>query len=103
VGRGARVGAWLIAGQVAISLVLVTGASMLTRGLSATESQSLGLDRDHLIVADLDITTPGYSGDRLAAAVNAVRDRVMQVAGVTHVTYSENGLYAGTEWHSSVG
>ena len=103
IAQGARFGEWLIAGQVAISLVLVTGASMLTRGLSATESQNLGLDRDHLIVADLDITTPGYSGDRLAAAVNAVRDRVMQVAGVAHVTYSENGLFAGTEWHSSVG
>ena len=103
IALGARFGVWLIAMQVAISLVLVTGASMLTRGLRAAESVDLGLDRDHLIAADLDITTPGYSGDRLAAVVHAVRDRVMQVPGVTHVTYSENGLFAGTEWHSSVG
>ena len=103
IAQGARFGLWLIAVQVAISLVLVTGASMLTRGLRAAESLDLGLDRDHLIVADLDITTPGYSGDRLAVSVRTVRDRVMQVPGVTHVTYSENGLFSGTEWHSSVG
>ena len=103
IAQGARFGVWLLAVQVAISLVLVTGASMLMRGLHAVETLDLGLDRDHLIVADLDITTPGYSGDRLAAVVHAVRDRVVQVPGVTHVTYSENGLFAGTEWHSSVG
>jgi predicted permease len=103
IAQGARFGVWLLAVQVAISLVLVTGASILMRGLHAVETLDLGLDRDHLIVADLDITTPGYSGDRLAAVVHAVRDRVVHVPGVTHVTYSENGLFAGTEWHSSVG
>ena len=102
VAQGARFGVWLIAGQVAISLVLVAGASMLTRSLRAIQSTELGLDRDHLIVADLDITTPGYSADRLATAVHALRDRVMEVPGVVDVTYSENGLFTGTDWSTSL-
>jgi predicted permease len=102
VAQGARFGVWLIAGQVAVSLVLVAGASMLTRSLRAIQSTELGLDRDHLIVADLDITTPGYSAERLATAVHALRDRVMEVPGVIDVTYSENGLFTGTDWSTSL-
>ncbi|HEX4685123.1 MAG TPA: ABC transporter permease [Gemmatimonadaceae bacterium] len=100
--RGARFGSTFIGVQVALSLLLLAGASVLTRGLRRTESAPLGFDRDHLIAADLDIATPGYSGDRLAAVVHALRDRVGAVPGVAAVSYSLNGVFSGTDWHTSV-
>ena len=102
IAQGARFGVWLIACQVAISLVLVAGASTLTRSLRAVQATELGLDRHHLIVADLDISTPGYAAERLASVVRALRDRVRRVPGVVAVSYSENGLFSGTDWSSSV-
>ena len=102
IAHGARFGVLLIAGQVAVSLVLVASASMLTRSLRGMQSVDLGLDRDHLIVADLDIETPGYSGERLATVVHALRDRVAAVPGVEAVTHSELGLFSNSEWSTSI-
>lgn len=102
VTHGARFGTLLISAQVALSLVLLVGASILTRSLRRTESTPLGFDRDHLIVADLDVATPGYADARLANAVRALRDRVAAVPGVAAVSYSANGIFIGTEWHTDV-
>jgi predicted permease len=98
----ARFGSLLIAAQVALSLLLLVGASILTNNLRRTESIPLGFDRDHLIVADLDIGTPGYSNVRLAAIVHAIRDRVAALPGVAGVSYSQDGIFSGTEWHTTV-
>jgi predicted permease len=102
VTHGARFGTLLISAQVALSLVLLVGASILTRSLRRTESTPLGFDRDHLIVADLDVATPGYADARLASAVHALRDHVAAVPGVAAVSYSANGIFIGTEWHTDV-
>ncbi len=102
VTHGARFGSLLISAQVALSLVLLVGASILTRSLRRTESTPLGFDRDHLIVADLDVATPGYADARLANAVHALRDRVAATPGVAAVSYSANGIFIGTEWHTDV-
>jgi len=102
VTRGARFGALLISGQVALSLVLLVGASILTRSLRRTESVPLGFDRDHLIEAELDVATPGYADARLANVVHAIRDRVASIPGVAAVSYSQNGIFSGTEWHTDI-
>ena len=102
VSSGARFGTTLIAGQVALSLLLLAGASILTRSLRQTETIPLGFDRDHLVAADLDISTPGYASERLAAAVHAIRDRVASVPGVSAVSYSQLGIFSGSEWHTDV-
>jgi predicted permease len=102
VSSGARFGTTLIAGQVALSLLLLAGASILTRSLRQTETIPLGFDRDHLIVADLDISTPGYASERLAAVVHAIHDRVTSVPGVAAVSYSRHGIFSGSEWHTDI-
>ena len=97
VSHGRRFGATLIAAQVALSLVLLSGASMLARSLRRLEATDIGVDRDHLIVVDLDMRTPGYTPERLANVVHQLRDAAARVPGVAAVTYSENGLFSGTE------
>jgi ABC-type antimicrobial peptide transport system, permease component len=102
--RGGRIplGALLIAGQVAMSLVLLVGAAMLVRSLRRLQDVDVGLDRDHLVIVDLDVRARGYEGDRLSAIVHAMRDRLSTVPGVASITFSENGVFSGTEWHTSV-
>jgi predicted permease len=98
-GRGQRapLGTALIAGQVALSVVLLVGAGMLVQSLQNVESQDVGLDRDHLLIAEPDIITPGYQLARLANVAHEVRDRIAALPGVAAVTYSENGIFSGTE------
>jgi predicted permease len=86
-----------IAAQVALSVLLLTGATMLTRSLRNIESASVGFDRDHLVVVDVDLRTGGYIGARQGPLVHALRDRLAAVPGVSAVTYSVNGIFAGTD------
>ncbi|HEX8944522.1 MAG TPA: ABC transporter permease, partial [Gemmatimonadaceae bacterium] len=92
----------LIAGQVALSVVLVIGAAMLVRSLRNVQAIDVGLDRDHLVLVDLDIGSRGYQGDRLANVVHSMRDRIASVPGVSSVTYSENGIFSGTESSTTI-
>jgi predicted permease len=92
----------LIAGQVALSVVLLVGAAMLVRSLRNVQSVELGLDRDHLLIVDLDINAHGYTGQRLASLVHMLHDRVAEVPGVSAVTYSVNGIFSGTESNTSI-
>jgi predicted permease len=87
----------LIAAQVALSVVLLVGAGMLVRSLRNVESQDTGVDREHLVIVDVDVNTPGFSGARLAGLAHALRDRIAGIPGVSGVTYSENGLFPGTD------
>src|SRR6185369_16714095 len=90
-GRGSRapLGKMLIAGQVALSVVLLVGATMLVRSLRNLQSTDVGFDREHLIVVDLDINSRGYQGAALASLTRTLHDRIAALPGVASVSYSE--------------
>jgi predicted permease len=97
--RGQRVplGKLLIAGQVALSVVLLIGAAMLVRSLRNVVNIDTGLDRAHLIIADIDVGSRGYQWEQLSSAARALHDKVAAIPGVAAVGYSENGVFSGTE------
>jgi predicted permease len=97
------IGKMLISAQVALSLVLLVGAALLVRSLRGVESAPTGLDRDHLLIVDVDANAGGHTGERLYPYARELRDRVQAVAGVVAVSYSENGIFSGTESASTVG
>ena len=100
--RGTPFGGLLIAGQVALSVVLLVGTAMLTRSLRNVQSVEVGMDRDHLVILDVDIEAGGYSGERLAQLTHAIRDRIAAMPRVSAVGFSENGIFSGTDWHSEI-
>jgi predicted permease len=98
-GMGHRnpVGRILIAGQVAISVVLIVGASLLVRSLNHVQRAETGMDRDRLIIVDIDASARGYEGPRTGALAEELRARIGRIPGVTNVSLTENGLFIGTE------
>ena len=96
-GQRAPLGKLLIVGQVALSVVLLVGAAMLAHSLRNVEGTDVGLDRDHLLVLDVDVTARGYEGTRLANLAHVLRDRIAALPGVSAVAFSENGIFSGTE------
>jgi len=103
-GAGRRFGAakLLIASQVALSVVLLTGATLLVRSLHALEEQPTGLDREHLLIVDLDVGARGYSAAQRRQVIGELESDFARIPGVAGVTYSENGIFSGTESESSV-
>jgi predicted permease len=96
-GNRAPLGKLLIVAQVALSVVMLVGAGMLVRSLRNVQSVDVGLDRDHLLIADVDINARGYAGDRLQQLAHTLRDRFAAIPGVEAATYSENGIFSGTD------
>jgi predicted permease len=103
--RGGRnpLGRALISGQVALSLVLLVGAALLVRSLNNVQTTETGLDRDHLLVVDVDAVGRGYQDERLSALARDLSERLGRLPGVAAVTWSENGLFSGTESASNLG
>lgn len=102
ISGGARLGSSMIVAQVALSLVLLASALTLGHGIRFALAANLGFDRDHLMVATLGIDKRGYTGSQLAGVVGELRDRVAAIPGVAAVTLSENGLFSGTQWSTSI-
>lgn len=96
-GGRLRLNRLLVVAQVALSTLLLVGTGMIVRSLTRLAGADLGLDRDRLVVADVDAVPAGYQGARLAPLRRDLADRVARVGGVERVTFSENGLFSGTE------
>jgi predicted permease len=98
-GRGQRMplGRLLIGGQVALSLVMLVAASLLVRSLRELQTSDAGLARDRLLVVELNGVSNGYSRDRLIQLANDASTRLARLPGVEALSYSENGIFWGSE------
>jgi predicted permease len=92
--RGARA---LVATQVAVSLVLLVGCGLFLRTLYNLKAETLGYDRGGLIIVRVDPVAAGYTGDGLGSKMLALMHRLAALPGVRSATFSENGLFSGTE------
>ena len=72
----------LIAAQVALSLLLLTGASLLIASLRNLHEFDAGFDRDHVLLIELSPDRGGYTGERQWAYYRQVLERARNTPGV---------------------
>ena len=72
----------LLAGQVALTLLLLAGAGLFIRSLRNAKNVNLGFDADHLVLASLDLRSAGYKDPDITALYLRMLDLVRQVPGV---------------------
>jgi macrolide transport system ATP-binding/permease protein len=101
-GRRSRAAKGLVAAQIAVSVVLLVGCGLFLRTLYNLTAETVGYDRTNLIMMRLDPVAAGYKGDDISRAVLELRQRIAALPGVRSVTFSENGLFSGTESGSSI-
>jgi predicted permease len=96
-GRTARVNARkiLVGVQVALSLVLVIGASLFARSLAHTAAIPLGFETTNVIIASIDPSLSGYSPTRVDFFYDELVSRLRGHAGVRAVGYSAFPLLGG--------
>jgi predicted permease len=102
--RGSKfgLGKGLIAGQVALSLLVLFAACLLVRSLQKLMAQNFGYDRDRLVIARLDPTSAGYTSEKMKLLAEQLVARLTGTPGVRAVTYSTNGLFGGTESNDAI-
>jgi predicted permease len=103
-GRGRRLGLgrWLVVGQVAVSLVLLAQSGLIYRSVRNLLDRELGLARDELVIEAVDAHLGGSTGARLQNIYTQVSERLRRLPGVRSVSYSQNGIFSGTETGTSV-
>ena len=95
-------GKLLVVAQVAMSLTLLVGTSMLVRGTRALTTADTGLARDHLLIVTVDAAPLGLDSARYAEYTRTTLERVRRIPGVVSASFSENGIFSGTESGSTI-
>ncbi|HYN10081.1 MAG TPA: ABC transporter permease [Vicinamibacterales bacterium] len=86
----ARLPRILIVTQIALSLMLLTGAALFVQTLGNLRSRDLGLVTD--AVVQLRIATEGYRPRSIPDLVRSILDRIAAVPGVESVSNTRSGL-----------
>jgi len=76
----------LVVGQVAVSLVLLIGASLLVRSLESASMMDVGFDDDRLAVLGVDLDLHGYDEEAGKAFFRQLVERASAVPGVESAT-----------------
>jgi predicted permease len=90
-------GKLLVVVQVALSLTLLVGTGMLVRSTRALVRVDPGLARDRLLIVTVDAAPTGLEGERLAQLARTQLERLRALPGVAAASFSENGIFSGTE------
>ena len=105
-GSAGWLGQAIVAGQVAMAVLLLAGAGLFLRTLVKLQSVPTGFDREQVAILDLDTNSTGRSGKSLGELARRIEDRVGAVPGVARVSFSMlrygGGRWTGRLWKEGV-
>lgn len=90
-----RLGRMLVAGQVALSVVLLVGAGLFFRTLQNLAHTDLGFNPENLLQVSLDTRGSGYRKGQVSAVYNVLLDRIAAIPGVRSVSGIRNAMMRG--------
>jgi len=93
---------FLVAGQVAFTLLLLAGACLFTKTLWNLRSQSLGLDTTNVITFSISPALNGHDTTRSIALIDQMRERFAALPGVKAVGSSEISTLTGTDMGANI-
>jgi predicted permease len=98
-GRDGRSTRWtggpsgmLVAGQIAISLMILVAAGLFVRTLSNLESVDLGFHRENLLLFQMDALKAGHKNPEAAAFYGDLRRRFSRIPGVRQASLSDESM-----------
>ena len=86
----------LVVSQIALSLVLLSGAGLFVRTLVNLQTQNVGFARDNLLLFGIAPREAGYKGARYANLCREIQNRVGDLPGVKSATSSLHLLLSGS-------
>jgi predicted permease len=92
----------LVVSQVALSLVLVTGAGLFVTTLHNLETLDPGLRRDHVVLANVTPGKAGYNGTKADEFYTEMLDRIRESPGVRAAGSSLVTPISGSEMAAAV-
>jgi predicted permease len=91
-------GKMLVAGQVALSVTVLFAASLLVRSMQKLRDVDLGYNEENLVLLRTDPLSAGYKTfEQRVNFAKEITNRLSGLPGVQAITYSKNGLFAGSD------
>ena len=91
-----RFGGALVAVQIAVSLVLLVGASLFASTLINVQRKPLGFDPDHVLLARVNARLGGYTPASVAPLYRRIYERLKVLPGVRSVTMARYSPLGGS-------
>lgn len=85
-----RAGRFLVSAQVALSLVLLIGASLFVRTLISLETVHLGFSSENILTFSTDPSLNGMKGKALVSLYERIRESVAAIPGVISVALARH-------------
>jgi putative ABC transport system permease protein len=93
---------FLVAGQVAFTLLLLTGGALFSRTLWNLRQQNLGLSTENLITFSISPQLSGYDEAKTVALVDQLREKLGALPGVLGVGSSQIPVLTGTDMGTNI-
>jgi predicted permease len=93
--RRLRLGDVLVMAQVALSVVVLTGAGLLVRTLHNLHELNPGFDTRNILLFGINPIIAGYKDEQSAQLYGDLRERFAALPGVVSASYSEETLVSG--------
>jgi predicted permease len=93
----------LVISQVALSLILMVGASLFLRSLVNLNNVDPGFNKENVLRLNIDSDSTGYKGEdpRLTALYQQIEDRVSALPGVQAASFSSFTFHEGS-WNGFI-
>ena len=93
---------WIVASQVALSLVLLVAAGLLLRSFAKLATLDIGFDRNNVLMVATDLKTAKIPPEQQLATYEQIETRLSALPGVAAVGRSVMTPLSGAEWNNSI-
>jgi putative ABC transport system permease protein len=97
-----RPGKWIVASQVALSLVLLVTAGLFLRSFVKLITLDIGFDRNNVLLVSANLKTAKVPPDRYLATFEDMESRLRALPGVVSTGRSVMTPISGFEWNNNV-
>ncbi len=91
----------LVVGQVALSMLLLSGAFLFARSFWSAQNQPVGFETDRRLIVQVDLRAQGYDAERGRVFVSEAIERLGGVAGVEDATTAVQIPFQG-DWSTDM-
>jgi putative ABC transport system permease protein len=95
-------GRWAVAGQIALSLLLLIGTGLFVRTYANLVTSNPGFDRSNVLLVNMDIHNAGIPPGARTAFYDQVLGRLKSLPGVVSASQSWLTPISGLEWNQNI-
>ncbi len=101
-GGQTRLRRWLVAAQVALSLLLLTGAGLFARSLHKLMTADTGMNVDRVLTFSIDPSLHKYTPERARRLFVDFQERLNRIPGVVSASAAVQPLLADANWQNTI-